>query len=300
MYGQYQQRNPSNMSSFKEASAGARMTSILPNNDQRRTPTPPFVNFADADPSSRNNRQGWGPQSQVPPMRIQYSALPPFCSAQVGIRDQYNVLSIPNGSFTQQFSLQDNQRPFSAPLPPEQRVRFPPQNIEAGPHTHKPSSQVTPTKMNVFSGTEISDQSVNGWNPLGTSALGGTWNQSHFSSLPIAPQQPGFQAPAAASLSNNPFQQTKNHCITPAALTSAYNNRISDDSLMVDNMFASMGVSADNDGDGLLSGLNSISLCGSALQQQNENWESKIPGWGGEDLSSFAQHSRLGDYRDEG
>jgi hypothetical protein len=66
---------------------------------------------------------------------------------------------------------------------------------------------------------------------------------------------------------------------------------------MVDNMFASMGVSTDNDGDGLLSALNSISLCGSELQQQNENWESKIPGWGGEDAT---QHSRLGDYRDEG
>ena len=286
------------MSSFQEAPVGARMTLFLPNSDHRQTSTPSFLNFADADPNAPNNRQDWGHQSQVPPLRNQYSALPPFSSAQVGIRDQYNVLSNPNGSFTQQCSLQDNQRPFSAPLLPEQRVRFPPQNLEAGPRTHKPPSQVT-AKMNAFSGTEISDQSVNGWNSLGTSTLG-TWNQSHFSSIPSAPEQPGFHAQVAVPLSNNPFQQTQNHCITPAALTSAYNNRISDDSLMVDNMFASMGVSADNDGDGLLSALNSISLCGSELQQQNENWENKIPGWGGEGASSFAQHSRLGDYRDEG
>jgi hypothetical protein len=107
MYGQYQQRNPNNMT-FQEAPAGARMTLFLPNNDHRQTSTPPFLNFADADPNARNNRQEWGHQSHVPPMQSQYSALPPFSSAQ-GIRDQYNVLSNPKGSFTQQCPLQDNQ-----------------------------------------------------------------------------------------------------------------------------------------------------------------------------------------------
>ncbi len=271
----------------------ASMAFILPNDDRLQTQPPPYVNFVDADPNTLTNRQEWGHQSQV----HQYSALPPFSNLEVVNRDQYNAHAIPKASLTQQSSLQDHQRPFSVPLQPEQLLSFPPRNLEVGPHIHSPSLQKTPARMNVISGTEISGQSVNGWDSFAPSTSGGTWNQSHFSSIPSAPQQHGFHVPSAPPLSNNPFQLTQNH-ITPATLTSAYNNRISDDSLMVDNMFASMSA-PDNDGDGLLSALNSVSLSGSALQQ-NENWESKISGWGGEGTSLFLQESRLGDYRDEG
>lgn len=284
------------MRPFQESPAGASMAFILPNNDRHQTQPPPFVNFVTADPNARANRQEWGHQSQVP----QYSALPPFPTLQAVNRDQYNVHAIPNASLTQQSSLYDHQRLFSGPLQPEQLISLPSRNLEAGPQIPHPSLQKTPApaRMNVVSGTGMSGQSVNGWDSLAPSTSGGMWNQSHFSSIsiPSTPQQHGFHVPAAPPLSNNPFQQTQNH-ITPAALSSAYNNRISDDSLMVDNMFASIGAS-DNDGNGLLSALNSVSLSGSALQK--DNWESKIPGWGGEDGSLFFQESRLGDYRDEG
>ena len=266
------------------------MAFILPNDDRRQTQPPSFVNFVDADSNARANRQEWGHQSQVP----QYTALPPFPALQAINRDQYNR-AIPNPSLTQQSSLQDHQRLFSVPLQQEQLISFPPRDLEAEPRVPNPSLQKTPARMNVVCGNGMSGQSVNGWDSLAPSTSGGTWNQSHFSSIPSAPQHHGFHVPAAPPLSNNPFQQSQNH-ITPAALASAYNNRISDDSLMVDNMFASMGAS-DNNGDGLLSALNSVSLSGSALQK--ETWESKIPGWGGEDASLFLHESRLGDYRDE-
>ena len=117
--------------------------------------------------------------------------------------------------------------------------------------------------------------------------------------MPSAPrQQPGFQSSVATRpLSNNPFEQTPSHDLTPAGLMSAYNNRKSDDdSLMVDNLFAAMGT-ADSDGEDLLSALNSVSLGLSASQHttRSNNWDYKIPGWGEDDVGS---HSRLEDYRD--
>ena len=109
-------------------------------------------------------------------------------------------------------------------------------------------------------------------------------------------QQPRFQATTARPLSSNPFEQTPSHHLTPAGLMSAYNSRKTDDSLMVNNFFAEMGT-ADSGGDDLLSALNSVSMGVSMMpQQQNNNWDYQIPGWGEEEVGS--QHIQLGDYRD--
>jgi hypothetical protein len=155
-------------------------------------------------------------------------------------------------------------------------------------------------------GTDILNQSANEWYLSPTVTLGGAaaartnnpfGSQSNFSSMPGAlHQQPGFQATTARPLSSNPFEQTPSHHLTPAGLMSAYNSRKTDDSFMVDNLFAAMGT-ADSGGDDFLSALNSVLMGVSTMwQQQNNNWDYQIPGWGEEEVGS--QHSRLGDYRD--
>ena len=155
-------------------------------------------------------------------------------------------------------------------------------------------------------GTDILNRSANEWDFSPTVTLGGgaaarTNNpfrsQINFLSVSWAPyQQPGFQATTAHPLSSNPFEQTPSHHLTPAGLMSAYNSRKTDNSLMVNNLFAEMGT-ADSGGDDLLSALNSVLMGVSTMwQQQNNNWDYQIPGWGEEEVGS--QHSRLGDYRD--
>lgn len=126
--------------------------------------------------------------------------------------------------------------------------------------------------------------------------MGGTWNQSgHHAPVVSTHQQPSFQAQAVPPpLSNNPFQpHTQNQQFT----TSSSLPTKSDDAQMVDDLFASLGTSAESDGSGLLNALNSVSLGGAASQQGN--WGSNITGWTGEESSSFLQNSRLGDYREE-
>lgn len=116
-----------------------------------------------------------------------------------------------------------------------------------------------------------------------------TWNHNILSSAQINEHE--FQAKASHHIEDNPFQQTQYH-------QQLFNSQVSDDSLMVDNMFASF-VSAENDGNGLLVGMNSVSLGGPGLQQ-GENWGSKITDWTGVDTNTNLPHSRLREYREEG
>jgi hypothetical protein len=314
MYGQFQQQqqqqqNQGSMSSFQDSSAAARMSFILANDHHRQTLPPPYVpNFVDTNPNARGNRQEWGHQNQhPPPARNEYSApLQQFSSNG----HQYNVLSLPNVSQAQQSSQQSNQRLFSVPQPQEQR-RFPPQNLQAVLQSHKAPAQAPPTRIHDFMGTsDILNRSSNEWElppapaaattarPLSNNPFG---NQSNFSTMSSAAprqqqNQPVFQSSVATTrpLSNNPFEQTPSHDLTPAGLMSAYNNRKSDDSLMVDNLFAAMGTA--DSGDDLLSALNSVSLGGVSTSQQttrSNTWDYKIPGWGEDDVGS---NSRLGDY----
>lgn len=148
---------------------------------------------------------------------------------------------------------------------------------------------------------------MNGWElPASGSSLGGTWNQSsHRTPVDSEPRRPSFQAHAPqAPLSNNPFQsQTPvTHFTAPSQPT---NIPVSDDSQMVDDLFASLGTDmslgvSDNDGSGLLNALNSVSLEGVGTQQQENNLGNLISGWTGEESKNnpFFQQSRLGDYRE--
>merc|ERR1711957_765902 len=126
--------------------------------------------------------------------------------------------------------------------------------------------------------------------------MGPAWNQqSQQQSIASAHQRTSFQAQIAPSDSNNPFKfKQKSHLATTSSQPAK--NRVSDDSLMVDNMFASLGNSS-RDGDGLLSALNSVSLGGSVARQVNR--ESKISGWASESSGSFLGGSRLANYREE-
>jgi len=291
-YAQYQQQNPNNLGLFQDSSA-TRISDFLPN-DQHQSLPPPSVNV---DPSARSQRQEWNHHNQAP-VRTQYSALPPFSSAQGSTTDQY-MLSNPNAPLAH--SPQDNRRPSTFVLPPEQHLHFP-QNLEAVPQAPMPPAQVPSTRMNDFMSTGSTGHNANGWElPANGNAMGGSWNQSHHASVPSNhQQQPAFQAQAAQPLSNNPFrQQTQNHHDITASSQPTSSHRVSDDSLMVDNMFASLGT-AESDGGGLLNAMNSVSLGGGAAsQQQQGNWGSKITGWTGDDSNPFLHNSRLGDYREE-
>jgi len=152
---------------------------------------------------------------------------------------------------------------------------------------------------------------MNGWElpaPTSGNTMGGgvpLYNQSH-QHAPVAStthRQPTFQAQTAPPpLSDNPFETrpTQSHQHVIAQPTAS--NLFSDDSQLVNNMFASLGASfgtSDNDGGGLLNALNSVSLGGAGTipssQQNGNNWGNNIPGLT-EDL--FSQKSRLGDYRE--
>ncbi len=132
---------------------------------------------------------------------------------------------------------------------------------------------------------------MKGWD-IPTNSLGSTtWSHGHLASVPGNHHESAFQVQAAHHITDNPFQQTQQHQQTYS------NNQVSDDSLMVDNMFASL-VTPEIDGDGLLVGLNSVSL-GGVSSHQGENWGSKITDWTGDEARSLLPHSRLGEYREE-
>jgi hypothetical protein len=171
------------------------------------------------------------------------------------------MLSNLHSTLAHQPALQDNQMQSTFALLPDQRATFP---------------------STIHNITSDLSHNVKGWDlPANSNPLSTTWNQSHHSS----------KAQAAHHINDNPFQQTQHPQQT-------YNNQVSDDSLMVDNMFASL-VASKNDGNGLLVGLNSVSLEGAA-SQQSENWGSKITDWTGVDTNTNLPHSRLSDYREEG
>lgn len=238
---------------------------FLPNDHQQS-----YVNFANFDQGAQTQRQNWGDHNPSLPVQNKFSTLPPFSSVQVGTRDPYNMLSNLNSSLHQP-PPQDNQRQSTFALLPDQRANFP-------STLHDITSDLS--------------HNAKGWEmPANPIPLGTTWNQSHRSSAQINQPEPAFQAQAARQISDNPFQQTQHH-------PQNYNAHVSDDSLMVDNMFASL-VSSENDGNGLLVGLNSVSL-GGVASQQGENWGSKISDWTGVDMNSNLPHSRLRDYREEG
>ena len=206
-----------------------------------------------------------------------------------------------NASLAHQSSPQD-RRPSTFAIPPEQHLHFP-RNLDAVSETRIPPTQVPPSRINDFiSSAGSSSHNMNGWElPANETTVGGTWDRSHqLSSVPSNHQQPAFQAKIAQPLSNNPFHhQTEDHHDTTTSSHPTNTNFVSDDSLMVDNLFASLGTS-DSDGAGLLNAMHSVSLEGRAGAQQSGNWESTIFGLAGEtDSSSFLRDSRLGDYREE-
>ena len=184
-------------------------------------------------------------------------------------------------------------------LPPEQHVNFT-QNLDPVHEALMPSVQVSSNRINDFMSAGGSSHNINGWElPVSESSMGESWNQqSHQQTIGSARHQTNFEAQVAPSLSDNPFQhKTQNYQATTSSQpTNSTNNRVSDDSLMVDNMFASLGTSS-KDGDGLLSALNSVSLEG--LVSRRANRESKISGWASEGSSSCLRGSRLADYREE-
>lgn len=198
---------------------------------------------------------------------------------------------------------QDNRLPSTFALPSEQQIHFTPQSQAPMPQSQAPSSRMNDFMNNSSHNMNSSNHNMNGgWDlpPASGGNMGGTWSSNHNISLPTANQQPGFQPHAAPRpLSENPFlNHGQSHQNAPAAMPMNNSNPVSDDSLMVDNLFASLGV-AGNDGDGLLTALNSVSLAGPS-QQQGADWGGNITGWGsGDDSSKFLQHSRLGDYREE-
>lgn len=333
-YAQYhQQQNQNNVGLFQQDSSptASRMSSadFLPDHNQQHQSLPPQVNVV---PNPGAQSQDWGGHrgQGAPPMRPPYaSSLPPYSSGPT--TDQY---------LAHQQSPQHNnvspQRPSASYAPP------PPSSFplpQANQHLHfsqnheavqqqtampPPATQVhsNTTRINDFMRSDSSGHNMNGWDLPGSGATmgGGKWNQSHQQAVASnAIQQPAFQVAQAAPppLSNNPFHpQAQNHHPTAAVASSSQptisgSNLISDDSLMVDSMFASLGATTTGSGgdSGLLNALNSVSLGGggglatASQQGNNTNWESKIAGWGGEadsTNSSLLQQSRLGDYREEG
>ncbi|KAL7441925.1 hypothetical protein ACHAXH_008308 [Discostella pseudostelligera] len=270
-FAQFQSASNS-LSSFQKPSSAPMHPLFLPNDHHQTIPTP-FVNFVKLDQGVRTQRQEWGDHSPSLPVQNQFSTLPPFSSVQVGTRDPYNMMSNLNSSL-HQHPPQDNQRQSTFALLPDQRANFPSAIIH---------DIMDPGDMS---------HNVKGWDmPANSIPLGSTWNQSHRSSAQSNQHESAFQAQATRHITDNPFQQTQHHRQT-------YNNPVSDDSLMVDNMFASL-VSSENDGNGLLIGLNSVSLGGGA-SHQGDNWGSKITDWTGDDTNSTLPHSRLGDYREDG
>jgi hypothetical protein len=233
---------------------------FLSNDHHQPLPTPYVNNFVKPDQGVQIQQQEWGDHNPSLPVQNQFSTLPPFSSVRVGTGDPYhNMLSNLHSSLAHQPPPQDNRSQSTLALLPDQRATF--------------SSAVDKITSNL-------SHNVEGWDlPANSIPLAPTWNPSHRSS----------EAQTAHQINDNPFQQTQHHRQT-------YSNQ--DDSLMVDNMFASL-VASDNDGNGLLVGLNSVSL-GGAVSQQSESWGSKITDWTGVDTSTNFPHSRLSDYREEG
>ncbi|KAL7547296.1 hypothetical protein ACHAWF_016647 [Thalassiosira exigua] len=330
-YAQYQhQQTQGGLSLFRESptTSAGRIPEFLPENSLHRHQSVPPVNMV--EPSSRVQEHDWGGhhgQHRDHPVQSQYPTLPPFPA------NQY-LFSNPNIATHQHLRRHHSppedvplQRPSSFAIPPlsEQHLHFP-QNLESTAvhqQTPMPPPPVPPVTASAGindymsgGGSSGSDHNViiNGWDmPANKAMMGGsTWNQGHNPT-----QQPSFRtqpAPSPPPLSSNPFhhdppqpshyQHSSAHSPTQPMASSGGNNHVSKDSLMVDNMFASLG-SSNGDGDGLLNALNSVSL--SDRGDATHDWGSKIAGWGamaGEDSTatatgSFLQHSRLGDYREE-
>ena len=122
------------------------------------------------------------------------------------------------------------------------------------------------------------DQPSNNGNSIGG---GGGWSQSQ-QLTPDLNQLSGYQGQAPSSrslLSENPFQQMQqNRPPSAPAPSQSTNPGVSDDSIMVDNLFSSIGA-AGKGTEGLLTALGSISLLGGPTppepqpQQQMEDWE---------------------------
>lgn len=141
--------------------------------------------------------------------------------------------------------------------------------------------------MNDFMGgsTGNSNRTMNGgWDQPsnnGNSIGGGGWSQSQ-QLTPDLNQLSGYQGqnPSSRSLlSENPFQQMQqNRPPSAPAPSQSTNPGVSDDSIMVDNLFSSIGA-AGKGTEGLLTALGSISLLGGPTppepqpQQQMEDWE---------------------------
>lgn len=288
-YPQYQpHQNPNGLGLFQDASSVAGISNFLPTHGHQSQPPPVTV-----DRGTQNQSQEWGHHNQA--ARPQYSTLPPFIGGQNSAQDQY-LVSNHTAPLAHPTPHNDSQMPSTFALPPEQHHHFS-QNLDP---VHQPSmapAQVSATRINDFMGAGGASHAANGWElPANGSAMEERWNpQSHPPSMAGAhPQSTCFRAPTAPSLSSNPFQHpTQNHLAPTSAQPT--NHRVSDDSLMVDNMFASLGTSS-RDGDGLLSALNSVSLGGAVSRRANR--ESKISGWASEGSGAVLGGSRLGNYRD--
>jgi hypothetical protein len=300
-YAQYQQQNQTNVGLYQDTSSAAasRLSEFLPSSSMN------VVGSTQSQEWSHHNQNS---------MRTQYSALPPFSG------DQYLPSNPTGSSVTHQQSTHDNiasQRTSGSfalpPIHPDQQLHFQ-QNLDEAKHhqaSMQPPTQHVPSRMNDYTSAGGSpSHNMNGWDVSsnGVTMGGGTWTQSGNTSLASGnPQQlPSFQAPSAPPpLSSNPFEDAPSHhqIAPPSAQPNSGHNRISDDSLMVDSMFASMGASSGTGDEGLLNALNSVNLGDASLSQAGgSNW-GKIAGWapGEEENTSglFAQQSRLGDYREE-
>ena len=270
-------------------SAQARISEFLPN-DQRPPPA--------ASPRGHQQQDWGGHQQNQQVQRNQFSvSLPPFSGSQgqqlnSSPRDQqYNS----NAPFNHHSPSPHggNRRPSTYTLPTEQHLHFSPQSHDAAPQAQlnqqQQAHQVPGSRMNDFMGSSTgnSNRTMNGgWDQPsnnGNSIGGGGWSQSQQLTPDLNQNQlSGYQGQAPSSrslLSENPFQQMQqNRPPSAPAPSQSTNPGVSDDSIMVDNLFSSIGA-AGKGTEGLLTALGSISLLGGPTppepqpQQQMEDWE---------------------------
>jgi hypothetical protein len=301
---QLQQHQSGNLGLFQDSSAATRISEFVPSNHNQSLNVNP--------PAQTQSQDSWSHHSQGPaPSRTQqqYSTLPPFNNAQMSSGSDHYLLSNRNTNQPHHHqppheTIPQRQQQSNFGMPPQdQHLRFPQEPVQHQAH-NMPPAQAPSTRMNDYMSAGNSTHSMNGWElPANGSSMGGTWNQSNHASVDGDHRRPSFQAHAPqAPLSNNPFQsQTPHNNFTAPSQPS--NNPVSDDSQMVDDLFASLGTgmslgTSDSDGSGLLNALNSVSL-GGVGTQQGSNLGSLISGWTGEDAKNdpFSQQSRLGDYK---
>ena len=172
-----------------------------------------------------------------------------------------------------------------------------------------------------YKGTdEYNDGSSGGWEQSHNDMMesGSSWTEPQQTQSP-APSQATVPAPAHQRSStpinsepafNNPFKENPQNLDISTLLSDnkgapTASNKVSDDSIMVDDFFSSLGQTTNDDG--LLKALGDVSIAGSGTNNSNSNNSGGRPSYlgngllnldnkSGEDELSSILNSRLGDY----